>query len=69
VVFHSPRDRAGEQRAAVISTLIGTAEPNGIDPQAWLAEVIARICNMPISHLPALFPRNWATPEASAKAA
>ena len=41
----------GGQRAATIYTLIGTAKLNGIDPQAWLADVIARISVMPMSRL------------------
>jgi transposase len=59
----------GGQRAAVMYTLIGTAKINGIDPQAWLADVIARISDMPVSRLPELLPWTWAAPEASVKAA
>lgn len=59
----------GGQRAAVMYTLIGTAKLNGIDPQAWLADVIARISDMPVSRLPELLPWNWTAPEASVKAA
>ena len=33
----------GGQRAAAMYSLIGTAKLNDIDPQAWLADVIARI--------------------------
>jgi len=46
----------GGQRAAVMYTLIGTAKLNDIDPQAWLADVIARFSDMPISRLPELLP-------------
>jgi len=49
----------GGQRAAAIYTLIGTAKLNDIDPQAWLADVIARIADMPVSRLHELFPWNW----------
>src|SRR2546429_2585066 len=35
-------DRGGE-RAAIMYTLIQTAKLNGIDPQAWLADVLASI--------------------------
>jgi hypothetical protein len=35
-------DRGGE-RAAVMLTLIRTARLNDVDPQAWLADVLARI--------------------------
>jgi transposase len=59
----------GGQRAAVMYTLIATAKLNGIDPQAWLADVIARIPDIPVSRLPELLPWNWAAPEASVKAA
>ena len=39
-------DRGGE-RAAAIYTLIETAKLNGIDPQAWLADVLARLPDHP----------------------
>ena len=48
----------GGHRAAFMYSLIGTAKLNGIDPQAWLGDVIARISDMPVSHLPELLP--WA---------
>ena len=34
-------DRGGE-RAAIMLTLIQTAKLNDVDPQAWLADVLAR---------------------------
>jgi hypothetical protein len=49
----------GGQRAAAMYTLIGTAKMNDIDPQAWLADVIARISDMPISRLHELLPWHW----------
>jgi transposase len=54
----------GGHRAAVMYTLIGTAKLNGIDPQAWLADVIARISDIPVSRLHELLPWEWnaATP-------
>jgi transposase len=51
-------DRGGE-RAAAIYTLIGTAKLNDIDPQAWLADVLARIANLPQGRLHELLPWNW----------
>ena len=51
-------DRAG-QRAAVIYSLIGTAKLNGVDPQAWLADALARINDHPARHLADLLPWNW----------
>ena len=32
----------GAERAAVMYSLIGTARLNNVDPQAWLANVLAR---------------------------
>jgi hypothetical protein len=52
-------DRGGE-RAAAIYTLIGTAKLNDLDPQAWLADVLARIADLPVPRLPELLPWQWA---------
>jgi transposase len=52
-------DRGGE-RAAVMLTLIRTAKLNEIDPQAWLADVLARINDHNIHRLDDLLPWNWA---------
>ena len=51
-------DRGG-QRAAVMYSLIGTAKLNEVDPQAWLADVLARIADHPASRLDELLPWNW----------
>ena len=53
-------DRGGE-RAAVMYTLIQTAKLNDIDPQAWLADVLARINDHNIQRLDQLLPWNWKT--------
>jgi hypothetical protein len=60
-------DRAG-LRAAIMYTLIGTARLNDIDPQAWLADVLARIADQPITRLHELLPWRW-TPQARPLAA
>ena len=52
-------DRGGE-RAAIMYTLFQTARLNGIDPQAWLADVLARINDHKIKDLVALLPWHWA---------
>ena len=49
----------GADRAAVISTLIMTAKLNDVDPQAWLADVFARIAGLPQSRLHELLPWEW----------
>jgi transposase len=59
-------DRGGE-RAAVMYTLIQTAKLNDIDPQAWLADVLARINDHNLQSLDQLLPWNWKA--ASAKLA
>ena len=56
-------DRGG-QRAAVLYTLIQTARLNDVDPQAWLADVLARIADLPISKLGELLPWTWRTSQA-----
>src|SRR5262245_38417870 len=50
-------DRGGE-RAAVMYTLIQTARLNDVDPQAWLANVFARITGHAIHRLDQLLPWN-----------
>jgi transposase len=49
----------GADRAAAITTLITTAKLNDVDPQAWLADVLARIAAIPHNRLPELLPWNW----------
>jgi hypothetical protein len=43
-------------RAAAMYSLIVTAKMNDIDPQAWLADVLARIAEHPASRLDELLP-------------
>ena len=40
-------------------TLIQTAKLNDADPQAWLADVLARIADLPQTRLGELLPWNW----------
>ena len=54
-------DRGG-QRAAAMYSLIVTAKMNGVDPQAWLADVLARIAGHPSHRLEELLPWNWRRP-------
>jgi transposase len=61
-------DRGGE-RAAAIYTLIATAKLNDINPQAWLADVLARIADHPASRLDELLPWHWKAPNDRAAAA
>jgi transposase len=50
---------AGGRRAAAIYTLIETAKLNDIDPQAWLADVLARLHDHPARRIDELMPWNW----------
>ena len=51
-------DRGG-RRAADMYGLIVTCKMNGVDPQAWLADVLARIAGHPAHRLDELLPWNW----------
>ena len=52
-------DRGG-QRAAIMYSLLVTAKMNDVDPQAWLADVLARIADHPANRIDELLPWNWA---------
>jgi transposase len=60
-------DRGGD-RAAVMYSLIITCKMNGVDPQAWLADVLSRIAGHPAHRLDELAPWNW-RPQALANSA
>jgi hypothetical protein len=49
----------GADRAAIMLTLIMTARLNDVDPKAWLADILARIADLPVSRLPELLPWEW----------
>ncbi len=47
---------AGGERAAAIYSLIETAKLNGVNPQAWLTDVLSRIADHPINRIDELLP-------------
>jgi transposase len=51
---------AGGERAAAMYSLIGTAKLNGVDPEAYLTYVLARIADHPLQQIDRLLP--WNTP-------
>ena len=46
-------------------TLIATAKLNDIDPQAWLADVLARLPDHPARRIHELLPYSWSPPAPS----
>jgi transposase len=49
----------GGRRAAAIYSLVETAKLNDVDPQAWLADVLARLPDHPARRIAELLPWNW----------
>ncbi len=49
----------GAERAAAMVTLLESAKLNDVDPQAWLADVLARLADTPQSRLSGLLPWYW----------
>ena len=49
----------GGRRAAALYTLIATAKLNDVDPQAWLADVLARLLDYPAKRIGDLLPWSW----------
>jgi transposase len=47
------------ERAALMYTLIHTAKLNAVDPQVWLADVLARIADHPVNRVDELLPWKW----------
>jgi transposase len=49
---------SGGERAAAIYSLIGTAKLNGLDPEAYLRQVLQRMADHPIDCIKELLPWN-----------
>jgi transposase len=52
--------RRGGKAAAIACTLIETAKLNGVDPQAWLTDVLSRIADHKINRIDELLPWRYA---------
>jgi transposase len=49
----------GGRRAPAIYTLIATAKLNDVDPQAWLADMLAHLPDHPMRRIDELLPWQW----------
>lgn len=58
--FFAGSERGGE-RAAFMYTLIVSAKTNDINPQVWMADVLAQLPNMPVRRVREFLPWNWKT--------
>ena len=59
----------GGERAAAIYSLIETAKLNGLDPEAYLRSILARIADHPINRVAKLLPWNCPASPSQARAA
>jgi len=50
---------AGGIRAAVHYSFVSTCRRHGVDPQAWLTDVLTRISATPLSQLAQFLPDRW----------
>jgi transposase len=60
---------SGGRRAAIVYTVVETARLNGLDPEAYLRDVLARIADHPIRRIGELLPwdvARWPPSPASA---
>jgi transposase len=60
---------AGGHRAAAVYTLVETCKLNEVDPQAWLAFVLAKLPDYLAKRTDELLPWNWKASQGQIKAA
>jgi transposase len=58
----------GGRRTAAMFTLVNSCKLNGVDPQAWLAHVLAHLPDYPASRIAELLPWNCKIPSIAAAA-
>lgn len=59
---------AGGERAAAIYSLIETAKLNGLDPEAYLRDVLTRIADHKVNRVAELLPWSWSASPSQAQA-
>jgi transposase len=57
---------SGGVRAAALYSLIGSAKPNGLDPERYLRQVLTRISEHSVNRIDELFPWNLAAEDTPA---
>jgi hypothetical protein len=60
-MISASNQHAAPQTARDVTEPIITAKMNDVDPQAWLADILARIATHPAHRLDELLPWNWKT--------
>lgn len=59
----------GAKWAAILYTLLATAELKGLEPKSWLKELLKKIPDYPMNRLEELLPGNWESPRQDTDAA
>jgi hypothetical protein len=54
----------GGKTAAVLRSFVASCQRAGIDPFAWLKDVLSRIADHPVTRIAELLPHNWAPAQA-----
>ncbi|MEP7374682.1 MAG: transposase [Chitinophagaceae bacterium] len=47
------------QRSGMLYSLLGTCKMHGIEPYAWIKDVLQKIADHPINKIQELLPQNW----------
>ena len=59
----------GAKWAAILYTLLATAELKGLEPKSWFKELLGKIADYPMNRLEELLPVNWESPRQDTEAA